>query len=153
MGLTLEFFAGDKQRLIAAFREMDFEALDDPTVAVAKADLSLHILPGDLNTLSTVLGEFNSRPAIDLRSHLTVVLDEEGAGMLLVDDPWVEYAAAVDSAEVEQIAEAWASAMRAQYNDPETQATPAMVKAVSHLIDLCKTAREKRLDVLHSWNE
>ena len=152
MGLTLEFIAGDKARLVTAFQECDLDAFDDPAIAVAKADLSLHILPKDLNTLSLVLAKFNGQSPIDLRSHLTVLADEAGAGMLDVDDKWVAYAAAVPSGRAAEISEAWAERMRMEYNDPDTQATESMRASVEDLISLCKTASQGKLSVVHAWN-
>ena len=153
MGITLEFYAGDGQRLAKAFQESDLDAFDDPSIAVAKADLSLHILPKDLNTLSIVFANFNSKAPIDLRSHLTVLADEDGAGMLSVDNQWVAYAAAVPVDKATEISKAWAARMRDEYNDLQTQATEAMTESVADLIRLCKTARDGRLSVVHTWNE
>ncbi len=152
MGITLEFFAGDEQRLLKAFQESDLDAFDDPSVAVVKADISLHILPKDLDTLSLVFATFNSQPPIDLRSHLTVLADSDEAGILGVDTQWIAYVAAVPADRVAAISEAWAARMRDEYNDPDTQATEAMNKSVADLICLCKTACNGNLSVVHTWN-
>ena len=152
MGITLEFFAGDGQRLLKAFQEADLDAFDDPSIAVVKADLSLHILPKDLNTLSLVFATFNSQPPIDLRSHLTVLADSAEAGMLGVDTQWIAYVAAVPADRTAEISEAWAARMRHEYNDPDTQATEAMNESVADLIRLCKTACNGNLSVVHTWN-
>lgn len=151
MGLTLEFFAGDTQKLVTALQDNDLDAFDDPAIAVAKADLSLHILPKDLNTLSLAFAKFNAQHPIDLRSHLTVLVDEEGAGMLAVNEKWIAYVAAVPTEQAAAISEAWAEGMRKEYNDPSTLATEEMKESVADLIRLCKTARQNRLSVVHTW--
>jgi hypothetical protein len=52
MGLTLEFFMGDPAAIGPAIANVDFDTLDDSDIVEARADLSLHLEPQDLDTLS-----------------------------------------------------------------------------------------------------
>jgi hypothetical protein len=151
MGLTLEFLVGDVEKMAEAIRECDYDLLDDPECVSLRADFSLHLEPRDLNYLSQQLAEFGGRAPMDLRSHLSVRVDEEDRGLLLVDRDWVSYVAAVPDSAPSAIADRWAAAMRQQYDDPELLPTDAMVASVSALVALCKTAHQHNVQVAHLW--
>ena len=156
MGMTLfEFIAGDKNKLATAVQSEDsdacFETLDDTTIARVRADVNLHIEPTDLNTLSSLFASVNHRPSTDLRSHLSVLVDEEDRGLLEVDRKWVSYVAAVPTDKVNAVADAWARAMSSQYNEPEIVVTDEMKASVNALIRLCQTAEQQDIPVVHVW--
>jgi hypothetical protein len=100
MGLSLEFHLGDTEAIHKAVRDIDLDRLYDPTVVKAKADLSLHITPHDLDTLSQEFAVESRQEPMDLRPHLKVLFDEFDRGVFLVDDCWISYIAAVPMAAV-----------------------------------------------------
>jgi hypothetical protein len=151
MGLALEFYIGDADAIASAIQGMDLEQLDDVEVVAARADLSLHLLPKDLNYLSRAIGNAAGVPPIDLRSYLHILLDTADYGLLAVDPTWVAYVAMAPIERAAAIAADWADQMQQEYSDPALTATDAMVLAVEELIRLCVMARNSRVAVLHAW--
>jgi hypothetical protein len=151
MGLTLEFYMGDVDAIVDAVQRLELEALDDPAVVASRADLSLHLVPHDLDTLSRAIGRAAGVPPIDLRPHLEPVVDEADHGLLAVDPTWVAYVAAAHGRDAAAIAEDWAARMQRGYGDPGITATDAMVQAVEELIALCASARQEGAPVVHAW--
>lgn len=151
MGVTLEFRAGDKSRIAAAVREIDFDALDDPRATKLKADFSLHITPHDLDLLSEAIGELCSKQILRLDSFLTGIVDEDDRGALLVDSRWVAYVAGADSTKVQAISHLWAEKLKAELPDDGINLTEEMTAAVVSLLDLCKRATFEGLEVVHVW--
>jgi hypothetical protein len=151
MSVTLVFLAGDPEQIAEATREVDYDKLDDPVLVKLRADLSLHIEPRDLNTLSQQFAAFSGNKPVDLRPYLKVGVDEEDRGLLTIEDDWVSYVASVPDGCADAIAQAWASKMREQYSDPDITATAEMKSSVEALITLCKTARKDLIPVVHIW--
>ncbi len=160
MGLRLEFYTGDSKKIEAAFLEDEIEpyfhpmdSLQAPNVIQREADLSFHIIPKDLNLLSERFGKYSGQQPIPLRPYLSRILDEEDHGLLLVDDIWVKYVAAVQESDVAQVANAWCQAMEAEYPGEQIPLTPEITRAVGNLVNLCQYAQEKRIKVYHAWWE
>jgi hypothetical protein len=151
MGLSLEFYTGDMEAITAAVTALDFDLLDESDIVTGYADLSLHIVPEDLDTLSQVMGSASGMELRDLRPHLTVVLDEEDHGALSVDPSWVAYVAAVPEEQIPDVANRWAQAMATKYQDDEIQMTEELLESVTNLVILCKTAMQQGQPVLHVW--
>ncbi|CAG0942047.1 hypothetical protein BROC_01699 [Candidatus Brocadiaceae bacterium] len=151
MGLTLEFLTGDSAKIETAFLKDDFDLLDSPQVVHKRADLSLHIVPKDLDLLSYQFGKFARSAPIALRPYLHVILDEEDRGLFLVDKDWITYAATVAEDTVNKIDEGWFDAMRQEYPNENIELTPAATKAIGDLVSLCKYAIQHRLAVYHCW--
>jgi hypothetical protein len=151
MGLTLEFCIGNLQKIEKAIRECKLDILDDPEVVQRRADLSLHIVPKDLDLLSRELGKHSDSEPLDLRPFLNVVVDEEDRGLLLVDDAWVKYAASIKEDAENSIVEDWFVDMRREYPGENIQITPEARVAVRGLLGLCREAAMNKATVLHSW--
>jgi hypothetical protein len=57
MGLSLEFYAGDPDKIGSACTEIALERLRDGTLAHSYADLSLHLSLTNLDNLSEEIGK------------------------------------------------------------------------------------------------
>jgi hypothetical protein len=151
VSLSLEFYTGDTSAIIAAVEAMDFDLLDDPAVVSARADLSLHLIPKDLDFLSIALGGAAGLPPIELRPHLDPVVDAPEYGLLAVDSAWVAYAATAPLTAAENVAESWVAQMQREYNDQTITVTDDVIDAVGQLITLCLTAECDGTPVVHVW--
>ncbi len=151
MGLTLEFYIGDPQKIEEAIRECELGILDDPKVVHRRADLSLHIVPKDLDLLSRQLGKLSDREPLDLRPYLSVIIDQADGGLLLVDNAWVKYAASIKEDTEDTVTEDWFEAMRREHPGENIRVTPEARLAVRELLGLCREAARNKATVLHSW--
>jgi hypothetical protein len=151
MGLALEFYLGDPDAIANAVADIDPERLDDPNIVTHSADLSLHINPADLDLLSESIGRVTAQKPQGLHPSLEPVVDEEGYGALLVAPDWACYVAALQSEQVPEVAELWASAMRFKHGDPDIVATSEMYNAIDRLADLCRYATKTDGKVVHVW--
>ena len=151
MGLTLRFYIGDSKRIEKAIRESEIDLLYDPEVVHKCADLSLHIVPRDLDLLSRQFGKHSRRKPLDLRPHLGMIIDENDRGLLSVDKAWVKYIAKARVDAADRIVGDWFEAMRQEYPEEEIKVTQAARSAVRDLVELCKEATRKRAKVLHVW--
>lgn len=150
MGLTLEFYLGDKAKIHQAFINVDIECLYDSEVVHKKADFSLHIQPKDLNLLSHAFAESTGLAPLSLRDHLDVLVDEIDLGLLEVDTAWVNYIANASEKDVNAISTAWVTAMSREYED-EVIHSDDLTQAVADLMSICKTAKQTNGVVLHGW--
>jgi hypothetical protein len=151
MGLTLEFHAGDKSRIITAIQEIDYDSLDNPEVSKFKVDLSLHITPHDLDLLSESIGEAKSAKPIQLGPYLNGIVDEVDRGALEVAGEWINYVAATDTNLVRAIAESWKSKIAKEYPNEDIQMTNEMIEAIQALLEFAKRASTEPCDVVHIW--
>jgi len=151
MGLALEFYTGDIDAIVDAVERIECEALDDPAVVASRVDLSLHLVPNDLNFLSRAIGHAAGVPPIDLGPYLDPVLDEEDHGLLMVDPAWVGYVGGAPTAAAAAISEDWAARMREEYGDPAITVTRELVEAVAELIAFCAAASRSGAPVIHAW--
>jgi len=152
MGLTLEFYIGNKERIEKAFREVLLELLDDPNVIHKRADLSLHVDPSDLDLLSVEFAVRSGRETLQLRPFLTVLFDEVDRGLLLIDTAWVNYVAHVEEQSIDKIVRGWYDSMRKEHSEEDIpDPTQEAVDAVQDLVQLCKEAKKNNLNVLHGW--
>jgi|ERR1019366_6990135 hypothetical protein len=151
MGLTLEFLTGDRGALIAAVKNADFDALYEPPACVCQADLSLHLIPRDLDLLSESLGEVAGLQPLSLRPFLVPAVDGEEGGAFDVKKTWVSYIAGCDESVAAAASERWAEKLRARHPDGEIELTEEMTGAVASLLALCKQAQIEGRDVVHVW--
>ena len=153
MGLTLEFYMGDPDAIGPAVEQADFDTLDKSGIVKARADLSLHIQPKDLDTLSIeAAGLLGQRPVL-LQESLGDAIggDETDHGAFLVSSDWVSQIGALHPTTAQELANRWIDSMALQYDDPEIRVTPAAEEAVSALISLCRRAAETSTPVIHAW--
>ena len=151
MGLSLEFYIGDTNAIISALEDCDYDRLDEPGVVNRRADLSLHLIPDDLNLLSLCIGAVSGHKPLSLRPHLSIIVDEADYGVLEVSQEWTAYAASVPNDRITELATAWAQAMSRQHGE-EIQANSDLQNAVRELVALCVIAHRDSDRVLHAWN-
>jgi|GEM_PF-1955527 len=153
MGLRLGFYTGDPDIIGPAIANADFDALEVDGVVQAYADLSLHIIPKDLDILTLEAAAMLQRPPILLRECLGEVIggDESDHGAFLVGHDWVAQIAELYRQSANELCTRWMAAMAQQYDDPEICSTPPAVAAVSALIDLCRHAVGTSSPVIHAW--
>lgn len=152
MGLTLEFYIGHHEKIVNAIREGNLDLLyHDNDVVHRIADLSLHIVPEDLNLLSRQFGERSNQDPLDLRPYLEVLIDEPDHGLLFVDNQWVRYVAKVDENRLDEIVTNWFNAMAKEYPDEDLEVTDDAKRAVQNLWDLCREAAQSSMAVFHAW--
>lgn len=151
MGLSLEFITGNVLRLVEALQSGGIEALDDPTVVTRRADLSLHLIPHDLNLLSRAIGTHSDQTVKDVRPSLSALVDNEDCGALAVAPEWVAYAAAVGLEQIDAVVETWFAMMREEHNEPDLHVTPEALTAVTELVSLCKYALQTNQYIIHIW--
>ena len=151
MGLTLEFLAGDSRLLVAAFKEVDLDALHEEPACLVQADFSLHIIPADLDLLSEAIGETIGTAPRRLAPFLTGIVDEIDGGALEVGKKWISYVAECDISLAQSVAERWTEKMKQSHPTEEIEHTPEMSEAVESLIALCKQSVTESYDVLHIW--
>jgi hypothetical protein len=151
MGLTLEFYLGNSDAIVRAVADIELDSLQDSNTVTHYADFSLHIIPADLDLLSESIGHVTARNPQGLRSSLEPILDEVDRGALSVAPDWVRYVAVLQSEQVPEVVELWASAMRSKHEDPEIVANDDMRQAVAELLDLCRCAAASDGNVVHVW--
>jgi hypothetical protein len=154
MGLSLEFYAGNAEAIGTAVSEVEFDGIRDGTGALAYADFSLHLAPGDLDVLSGVAAEqVGIEPLLLSRclvGEVGTIDDGAGGGADVVDPAWVEMVAALDEADSGEVTARWIGALAEVYGE-DLAVTEAAVRAVGSLIRLCKAARSGRAQVVHVW--
>ncbi len=153
MGLALEFYLGDPEAIGPAVADADFDALDDSGVVEARADLSLHIQPMDLDTLSReAAGLLQCEPVLLQRSLRDAIGgDECDRGAFVVAPEWVALFGALQLDAAAVLTRRWMAAMALEYDDPEIKVTPPAEAAVSSLIALCRRASATGATVIHAW--
>lgn len=153
MGLTLEFYMGNPEVIGPAVADVDFDTLDDSGIVQARADLSLHIQPKDLDTLSREAAGLLQREPVLLQQSLRDAIggDESDHGAFLVAFEWVAQLGALKPDAASELTHRWMAAMAQQYDDPEIEVTPPAEAAVSSLISLCRRAIETGTPVIHAW--
>ncbi len=151
MGLTLEFALGQADKITEALREDELDRLDAPAVVKARADISLHVTPHDLDTLSEEFASASGCTAVTLGPYLQVLLDESDRGVLLVDKFWISYVAAVPTDQARNVAQRWIARMSREYNDPQIVLTDDAVRAVENLVAICSRAKAEGERLVHLW--
>ena len=150
MGLSLEFYAGSRDRIVEAMQECDLDRLDCPEVTVAYADFSLHLEPGDLNLMSRAIGLAENREPLELMPFLTGIVDENGYGALEVGPDWVGHIATANPAHLEAFAVGWTELMSALHGE-SIEVNDGMRKAIFDLLSLCRLAVKSKAAVVHVW--
>lgn len=153
MSLSLEFYAGEAERIGQAFSAVEFEGLRNGTLAHSYADLSLHISPTDLDILSEqAAGLLGRSPVLlldSLQRHVGGTADESSADV--VSRAWVQFIAAVPVESASQLSSIWLSAVMAESGDEIDTANPDAAHALGDLLSLCREALARRTDVVFVW--
>lgn len=153
MGLALEFYMGDPAVIGPAVADSDFDALYDASVVLARADLSLHLQPKDLDSLSREAARLLGREPILLGESLGDAIggDEIDHGAFVVATHWVALFASLETEAASELTRRWMAMLAKQYEDPEIQSSPPAEEAVASLISLCRRAAESSTPVVHAW--
>lgn len=151
MGLTLEFLLGDEQAILAAMEVFDLDRLDDDEVVHDSADLSLHIAPNDLDRLSRCMAKYSGKMPMDIRPNMTLAVDSEDGGALLIDRAWIEYVAGLPEAHLDEVVADWIADMRREYDDPRIVVTDAALEGVRDLWVLCQRSLATGASLVHVW--
>ena len=146
----MEFYAGDPYAITKPVDHLGYDRLDDPLVAGAKADFSLHLIPDDLNFLSRAIAETTRQRPMGLRPIMQIVIDKPDYGVLAVDPGWVAYVARAEVQQAAVIADAWAKSLNLARAD-DLVANTHVLKAIEDLIVLCQQAHRSRKAVVHVW--
>lgn len=150
MGLSLEFYAGNREQIMKAMQEFDLDLLDEPGVTAAYADFSLHLEPRDLNLLSRAIAVVENRTFLELGDFLNGVVDEEDHGALDVGRDWVRHVATTDPLNIDVIVQGWSESMSALHG-VSIAPNDSMRKALSDLVSLCRLAVTTDAAVVHIW--
>jgi hypothetical protein len=155
MGLSLEFYAGDAAVIGAAFNDVaDWDSIRDGTKAIAYADLSLHLSPDALDTLSEVFAMEAGAGRMEFLSRLgeeVGVIDGGEGGAYVVEPAWVQTVAKVDPRDAKAITVRWFDSLGKVYNSV-IEVNPGAIAAVASLIELCKKAVKSGVSVVFAWS-
>ncbi len=153
MGLSVEFYAGDPDKIGAAFTEIELDGLRDGTLAHSYADLSLHLSLTDFDILSEQVGVILGRPPLLLLDSLESSIGgtPEESDACIVSPEWVASVAAIPSNTADPLTRQWLQAVADESRDVVVTDSPEAVAAVSSLIELCREALARGTRVVFAW--
>ena len=153
MGLSMEFYAGDADRIGRAFSDFNFDGLRDGTIAHAYADLSLHLSPDHLDLLSDEIAKSLDRPPVLFLDSLgrKVGGNESESSAEVVSRPWVEVVAALPHEAIARLAASWMAAVAQESDDHTVESSPDVEAALRALIDVCMQALARGTSVVFGW--
>ncbi len=153
MGLTLQFAVGQKQAIISAVENTNFDMLDELESQNFLADFSLHIIPNDLDFLVNVATELTSREMFGLREHLDTTnyyYDSEEYGAYWVDSEVCSLFSEFQESDALVITTKWFDKMKSLHEE-DIEVNDDAIDAVKTLIEICKKAKKENLDLVHIW--
>lgn len=154
MGLSMEFYAGRADSIGRAFSDVEWDGIRDGSAAAAYADLSLHLAPDDLDTLSEVAAGLVGVDSFLLSECLIRQVgahdDGETGGADLVDPSWPGMFVGLSDDDAEPLTAEWFSRLGQKYGEP-LKVNREAVAAVEALIRLCKKAVAGGHDVVYAW--
>lgn len=154
MGLSLKFFAGNKNEIVDAIAKENFEFLEDLEDKMLFADFSLHITPNDLNHLVEIVSSTSGRVPLGLREQLDTeefYFDEADRGAFFVQDVIKTVFAQCDLTLAGQLAHEWYERLKLEYPDEALASNKEAVTAIEDMIRISKKAIENDLDIVHVW--
>ena len=153
MSLSLAFYAGDADKIGAAFTATDFERLRNGSLAHAHAELSLDLSPVELDVLSEQAAGMLKRTPIHLMESLTRQVgglpDESSADVVAPE--WVGLMAEIPESSAEDLAMVWLAGVMAETGEEIDTNDPAAARSVAELLALCRAARARGTDVVFAW--
>jgi hypothetical protein len=153
MSVTLQFAIGQKQAILDAVKNSDFDFLDVLESQNQIADFSLHITPNDLNFLVNIASELRNLNSIGLREFLdttTYFFDSEVCGAYLVNIKISTLFSEFQEDEAFEITNKWFKRMETEYNE-EILVNNDAIESVKKMIDICKKSQKDNLDLVHIW--
>jgi hypothetical protein len=155
VGLTLQFVVGDKDEILDAVEQSDFDFIHRLQNEKRLADFSLHLIPDDLNLLvnaaAELLGErlFGLRENLDLSEYGVDTAEADG-GAMLVNPIVANLFSRFESKAANDIASRWVEKMEAEHGE-QIGLNSDIISSVRQLIDICKVSVDKKLDLVHIW--
>ena len=154
MGLSQEFYAGDAGCIGRAFSDIEWDNLRDETATAAYADLSLHLSPDDLDTLSEVAaGLAGATPHLlseCLIRQVGAIDDGEMGGAYVVDPKWPRMIASLEEEVAETLTARWFRRLD-QTSGESLEVNQGAVAAIRGLIRLCKKSVAACHEVVYVW--
>jgi hypothetical protein len=153
MGLTLQFVIGDKETIIEATKNFDFDYFNKLESENQLADFSIHLIPDDLNLLVNAATELQSIQSFGLRENLNTEVsyfDSEDCGAYLVDTKVRTLFATLEDKDVLSLTQKWFDKMN-ELHDEDLRLTDDAIHSVKQLISICKNAEQTKIDMVHVW--
>jgi|SRR5215831_16624104 len=146
MGNTMEFFAGDADRIGKAIGEDEYDTLDDAPWVSGYVDFSMHLLLEHLDALTTTAAHLVSASPFKFSTEVQrcVAGDQSQSWAWretsadTLSSRWRDLIASVPESRADEFARAWFLAIKVE-QEPE----PPVVQAIQSLIRLCAVAKEK----------
>jgi hypothetical protein len=108
MGMLMDFYAGDEARIVAAWHDGNFEALEAPDVVAAHADLSFHLGQDELDHLVAAACALAGRPPVTFEDCLEDAGDpQDSSSIQRMTDDFRDLLAGLTPAQVEQLVDRW----------------------------------------------
>jgi hypothetical protein len=149
----IKFYSGEADSIGRAFSDIESDDLQDGS-AKAYADLSLHLAPDDLDTLSEVaaglVGVAPSLLSECLIRQVGSLDDGQTGGAGVVDPKWPEMFAALGDEDAEPLTVEWFSRLGQKYGEP-LELNREAIAGVKALIRLCTMAVAAGDDVVYVW--
>ncbi|WP_462410075.1 hypothetical protein [Neobacillus sp. Marseille-QA0830] len=149
MGLIMEFLVGNDEKIIDAVKEFDTSKLHNNVIQCA--DLSLHLSPDDLDTLSISASKFNKQEAILLSEYLEVLVDQEDCGLFLINNEWISYFSSLKKSDLEELTKEWLCEMQNDYPYEEITVNEDSINAVIQVWGLCNFALNHDNNIFFLW--
>jgi hypothetical protein len=154
--MLMSFFVGEKRTIGEGLSSQITIPLWRQPFVVAWADFSLHLSPFDLDLLSQEACLIAGVRPVTLTDSLTENVGGNGQthSADVVSPQWVEMVAGLpdDDDQVEELAKRWVARVATEHNEQAEQPNEDTLRAIRELIDACQIAREKGLDVVHTWS-
>jgi hypothetical protein len=148
MGQLMGFYAGDPERIGAAFAASDHDTLEKSDLYV---DFSLHITSIDLDILTSAAAALRGEGPTSFEESWERRVGGRGdeSSAEVMSREWVNLMA---ESRPDALAPAWAAGMAEEYSDPSMTVTDDMRTALEGLIGLCAEAEKRGLRVVHTWS-
>ncbi len=155
MGNTMEFFAGDPDRIGKAIDDGAYDTLDTAPWVLGRADFSMHLLLEHLDVLTTTAAALVSASPLKFSTEIqrcvagdrSKAWDWRESSADTLSSRWRDLIASVPESRAEEFARAWFRAIPLDY-EPES----AVDDAIKDLIRLCAAAKEKDLALVFDFS-
>ena len=165
MAKAFEFYAGD-HGAIADMVSMRFEGCDDfdESCILARAAFRVHEPNGDIVLLADVIVPEMARPDIeddkqpatvsnsmnDLADNIDIIVSP-GGDCYLMRQQWVDEVAKLSASRIEELAKTWRERCFNGFDDTSRPSLAEIVKGMSDMLHVCRTAVEKSVSVVYTW--
>ena len=156
MGVSLQFVIGNKEEIIDAERDENYEFAIDLQSKGLAADFSLHIALDDLDYLVDVVSELRNIDSFGLIDNLDsdeffFTSEDGGCGAYYVLPNIKDLFASLDYSNTQQIAADWYKRLSIEY-DQKIEINSDVINAIEQMITICKKANEyPKQDLVFIW--